>query len=96
MDEPDYQALGRYTHLCELVTSTTHERAQLLTRAATVLQNAARPRSPGEQAHARACNFTAVERLLTEARAADERLQASIAEANELAPLIDRPELRLG
>ena len=43
MDEPDYQALGRYTHLCELVTRTTHERAQLLTRAATVLQNADSP-----------------------------------------------------
>ncbi|MNF62237.1 hypothetical protein D3C84_439130 [compost metagenome] len=44
MIEPDYQALGRYTHLCELVAKAAGERGQLLTRAATVLQNAARPR----------------------------------------------------
>lgn len=96
MSEPDYQVLGRYTHLCEQVAKVACERGQLLTRAATVLQNAARPLSAGEQAHARRCNFAAVERLLAEARVVDERLQTAIAEANELAPLANRPELRLG
>lgn len=95
MAEPDYEALGRYVHLCEQVKRKTAERAQLLERAATVLQHAAKPAQQHERGVARKCNFAALERLLGEARAADAELLALVEEANALAPLADRPELGL-
>ncbi|CAD5377148.1 conserved hypothetical protein [Pseudomonas sp. OF001] len=95
MAEPDYEALGRYVHLCEQVKRKTAERAHLLERAATVLQHAARPAQPHERGCARKCNFEAMEKLLGEAKAADAELLALVEEANALAPLADRPELGL-
>lgn len=95
MAEPDYEALGRYVHLCEQVKKKAAERGRLLDRAATVLQHASKPAQPHEPGVARKCNFEALERLLGEAKAADAELLALVEEANALAPLADRPELGL-
>ena len=95
MAEPDYEALGRYVHLCEQMKRKASERSHLLDRAASVLQHAAKPAQAHERGVARKCNFEAMERLLGEAKAADAELLALIEEANALAPLADRPELAL-
>lgn len=95
MTQPNYEALGRYTHLCEQVKHKAMARNSLLNRAASVMQNAGKAMLNGERGVARRCNFEAMERLLAEAKQADAELQQMLEEVNALAPIADKPALAM-
>lgn len=96
MTDPDFNALGRYTHLCELAKKQAQERQQFLRRANTVLSRAVDDGSMlPVGCVARGVNFNAIAGLLGEAQQAHAELVETLRQIEELAPIIDRRPLTL-
>ncbi|MCY1378761.1 hypothetical protein D9M69_664230 [compost metagenome] len=88
MTEPNYEAIGRYTHLVGELDSLSMKRRSLFTRIVGVLKNA--NENPLESKVPRKCNFEAVRDLLDEAEALDKAIRFTVDQVNELAPLADK------
>lgn len=92
----ELEDLGRYHQLADAVRGKVNARDALLYRASRVLAAAA------ETAHTyrigavgRQCNFEAVERLIEQAKTEHQALIVMIDEMNVLAPIVNKPGVRL-
>lgn len=90
----ELEDIGRYHQLADAVRRKVNARDDLLNRVARVLDAAIQePRTAS--AIGRRCNFEAVERLTAEAKALHEEALTMLDEMNALAPIANKPAVKL-
>lgn len=86
----ELEDIGRYHQLKDRLDAVVRQRNSALQRAGGLLSEAGH--APVNRRHlAKHCRFDAVDRLLAEARAADDALTAMLAELATLALIINKP-----
>lgn len=90
----ELEDIGRYHQLADAVRLKVNVRNDLLFRASRVLA-AATDESRNAGAVGRKCNFEAVERMTAEAKALHEEILTMLDEMNTLAPVANKPTVKL-
>lgn len=90
----ELEDIGRYHQLADALRRKVNARDDLLNRTARVLDAAIQePRTAA--AIGRKCNFEAVERMAADAKALHEEILTMLDEINTLAPVANKPAVKL-
>lgn len=90
----ELECIGRYHQLADALRLKVNMRDDLLLRASRAM-SAAAEESRHVGAVGRKCNFESIERMTAEAKAAHGEILAMIDEMNSLAPIANRPSVKL-
>ena len=89
-----FEDIGRYHHLVDTLQLKVRQRNEILFRASRVMA-AASEEQRNYGVIGKKCNFEAMERLTAEAKVLHEEILILLDEANALAPIVNKPELKL-
>lgn len=96
MSEPNYEAVGRYHFALKDLKQAVIDRNEVLDRFGMVAKNASRTEQIPRDCVGRRCNFSALQNLLNEAQAKEQQMQDLLLLVNDLAPIANMPEVKLG